>query len=374
VRATASARKRERPSQFFETIAGDLWRIFCGGSVADLWRSMAQSVAPGAPTVVRSQSPSFRSASPCVTVVRMMRCMGFLVFFVACAVEPTGAPPRQLPFGVSPTNVDLPPPAAPMSDTLAALAAAVVTASPGTELSITFEDLQTGEHAAIAGDTMHVSASSAKAWWVAAALDGAGLSAVEPYAQPIFANSDNYASGSVIDLIGPNAVNTYTWNQVGMTHTALTQWSFGATRIATNSPRALGDDNYMTSDDAVRFLVKLAHHDILGDARGTALQGWLTLSPNTGVGGWLVARLPADVQASVEHKAGWLPPGCCSDDRYYNTLNEIGIVTTPDGRSYAVSILARRGTDYWSAQAPFVEFASCAIYRAFTADDTIACA
>ncbi len=260
-----------------------------------------------------------------------------------------------------------------MSDTLASLAAAVGTASPGTELSITFEDLQTGEHAAIAGDTMHVSASSAKAWWVAAALDGAGLSAVEPYAQPVFANSDNYASGSVIDLIGINAVNTYTLNQVGMTNTALTQWSFGMTRIATNSPRALGDDNYMTSDDAVRFLAKLAHHDILGDARGAALQAWLTLSPNTGTGGWLVARLPAEVQDSVEHKAGWLPPGCCGDDGYYNTLNEVGIVTTPDGRSYAVSILARHGTAYWSAQAPFVEFASCAIYRAFVADDTIAC-
>ena len=117
-----------------------------------------------------------------------------------------------------------------------------------------------------------------------------------------------------------------------MTNTALIQWSFGTTRIATNSPRALGDDNYMTSDDAVRFLVKLAHHDILGDARGTALQGWLALSPNTGIGGWLVARLPADVQASVEHKAGWLPPGCCSDDRYYNTLNEIGIVSVVHGR------------------------------------------
>jgi beta-lactamase class A len=216
------------------------------------------------------------------------------------------------------------------------------------------------------GDTKHVSASSAKAWWVAAALDGVGVTPVAPYATLIFRDSDNSASGSVIDLVGPNAVNTWMWDVAGMPSSALTQWSFDRTRVATNSPRAMGGDNYMTSDDAVTFLGRLYRKQLLGDARGDALLSWLTLSPNTGTGGWLLARLPADVQATGMHKGGWLPPGCCSSDSTYNTANEIGIVAMPDGHAYAISILARRGTAYWAKQVPFVELASCVMYRAYT--------
>ena len=70
-------------------------------------------------------------------------------------------------------------------------------------------------------------------------------------------------------------------------------------------------------------------------------------------------------QETGRHKGGWLPPGCCSDDSYYNTANEIGIITAPDGQAYAIAILARRGDDYWNKQVPFVELASCVVYRAF---------
>src|SRR6185369_4782753 len=201
----------------------------------------------------------------------------------------------------------------PVVDIVGWLDGQLAMASPGTELSITWQDLQTGEHVSLRGADKHVSASSAKAWWVAAALDGVGIDPVAPYAPAIFTYSDNSASGSVIDLIGPNAVNDWMWSVAGMNDSALTQWSYDKTRIATNSPRALGSDNYMTSDDAVRFLGKLYRKEILADARGEQLLAWLTLSPNSGTGGWLLARLPADEQASGMHKAGWLPPGCCSD-------------------------------------------------------------
>jgi beta-lactamase class A len=267
----------------------------------------------------------------------------------------------------------LPPRTASIDDVMAWLEAELPARSPGTQLSITFEDLQTGYRVSLHGDTKHVSASSAKAWWVAAALDGVGIGPVSPYATLIFKNSDNSASGSVIDLIGPNAVNTWMWDVAGMNDSALTQWSFDHTRIATNSPRALGGDNYMTSDDAVTFLGRVYRKQIIGDARGEQLLAWLTLSPNSGTGGWLLARLPAAEQLTGMHKGGWLPPGCCSDDTVYNTANEIGIVTTQFGRAYAVSILARRGTDYWNRQVPFVELASCVLYRAFVQDDTLAC-
>lgn len=235
----------------------------------------------------------------------------------------------------------------------------------GTDISITFEDLQNGERATRAGDTKHVSASSAKAWWVAAALDKTSISAVMPYATPIFQYSDNSAAGSAIDLVGVNEMNVWMWDVAGMTNSALTQWSFDKTRIATNSPRAMGSDNYMTSDDAVTFLSRVYRKQILATTADQLMQ-WMTLSPNSGLGGWIPAQLPDGVAQGVMHKAGWLPPGCCSDDSYYNTSNDIGIVVAGD-RAYAIAILARRGTDY-AAQTALVEHASCVVYKAFVDD------
>lgn len=300
----------------------------------------------------------------------MLRLTSVLIL-VGCATDPDAIeqqPPRRFDVVLGVDGVASPSRSDAIAEAVSWLAAALPARSPGTQLSITWEDLQTGERVALAGDTKHVSASSAKAWWVAAALDGAGIAPVMPYATPIFASSDNSASGSVIDLIGPDAVNTWMWDVAGMSSSALTQWSVDKTRIASSSPRAMGSDNYMTSDDAVTFLARLYREEIIGDERGDALLSWLTLSPNSGTGGWLLARLPADIQDTGMHKGGWLPPGCCSDDSYYNTANEIGIIETPRG-AYAISILARRGDDYWNKQVPFVELASCVVYRAFTSSE-----
>jgi len=295
-----------------------------------------------------------------------------LLILAACGVDApeSGDLPGQQE-GASVSGVE-PGKAASLAEVVAWLDHETATRAPGTELSITIEDLQTGEHVSLRGDTKHVSASSAKAWWVAAALDGVGIAPVEPYAGNIFRYSDNSASGSVIDLIGPNAVNTWMWNVAGMNDSALTQWSYDKTRVATNSPRALGSDNYMTSDDAVRFLARVYRNEILADERGDKLLEWMTLSPNTGLGGWIPARLPDDVAMTAMHKAGWLPPGCCSDDSYYNTSNDIGIVETPLGRAFAIAILARRGSDY-AAQTELVELSSCVLFRAFVQDDALTC-
>ena len=244
------------------------------------------------------------------------------------------------------------------------LAAEASWRTPGSEVAFAVQHLASGARASSRGDALYVSASSAKAWWVAAALDGAGVAAVEPYADPIFVNSDNGATGEVIDLVGPDAVNVYIWDVVGMGRqsTALTQWNFNATREATNSPRLMGSDNYTTADDAVLFLSRLQAGAVLDPAASAALLDWMTLAPRTGTGGWLSARLPAEPQASARHKGGWLPPGCCSSEERYNTLNDVGLVDTGRG-TYAVAILTHAGDDWYGRQAPYVELASCEIYK-----------
>jgi beta-lactamase class A len=261
---------------------------------------------------------------------------------------------------------------------VADLAAQAGSLSPGTELAIAVWNLDTGEWVAAGGDVPHVSASSAKAVWVAAALDGVGIDPVAPHASAVFAASDNWAAGAVIDLVGPDAVNLFYWDRAGMAASAFTQWSFGISRVASNSPRAMGWDNYFTAADAATFLGpflgRLERHEIWADERTDALLEWMTWSPRSGYGGWLGSRLPDEARATMRHKGGWLPPGCCGDDASYNTLNEIGLVTVPDGATYAIALLARRGEDYWDRQVRLVERASCEIYAAVAGDPALDCA
>jgi beta-lactamase class A len=233
--------------------------------------------------------------------------------------------------------------------------------TPRTDVSITVRNFKTNERFAYRGSEKHVSASSAKAPWVAAALHYVGISPVDPYAGPIFKNSDNDATGKVIDLIGPNAVNIFYFTIANMSNSGFSQWNYGKKRVATNCPHAMGDDNYFTTDDAVNFLELLEHGKILPGDKGNKLKEWLTWSPRSGMGGWLGTLLPAQAQKTMQHKAGWLPPGSTSDDSKYNTCNEIGYVNTSAGR-YAIAILTRRGLDYWKKQVPYLEYASCMIY------------
>lgn len=258
-------------------------------------------------------------------------------------------------------------PNASLSDAVASLGADVSSRSPGTILSIAVQNLVTGEHAEFDGDRQVISASSAKAIWVAAALDAKGIDPVTPYAGPIFRNSDNSASGKVIDLIGPAAENVF-YQKAGMTKSGFKAWNFDKRRVASNAPDALGTgDNYFTANDVVTFLTALDQGKLLGDEEREQLLDWMLLSPRSsseGAGGWLGTRLPAAARKQMHHKAGWLPPDCCSD----RALNEIGIIEGPDDTRYAVAILAHGADDYWNRQVPMLERASCVIYRAVTRD------
>src|SRR5262249_34319644 len=95
---------------------------------------------------------------------------------------------------------------------------------------IAVRDLATGEEAHHRGNFSLNSASSAKAFIVAAALYDTSVAAVMPYAQPIFANSDNSATGRVIDLLAsPDRLNTFYWNVAQLTDANFASWNYDST-------------------------------------------------------------------------------------------------------------------------------------------------
>ena len=240
------------------------------------------------------------------------------------------------------------------------------TYSSGTSCGLALKDLVTGEIASWRGDSWYVSASSAKAMWVAAALYDTSIAAVQPFAIPIFTSSDNSAAGKVIDLLAsPDRVNTFVWNDVGAPDTGFCHWSYDKTRQATSCPSTANGDNFFTANDTVLFLSALWKKTLLGEAASRAELGWMKLSPRTGYGGWLGTQLPAAARATMHHKAGWLPPSTVPG---YSVSNDIGIVEVPGGHAYAVSILMSGGTDYDNRQLPVMEYASCVLYHAVASD------
>jgi beta-lactamase class A len=260
-------------------------------------------------------------------------------------------------------------PASSLQATLASLGAKCSVASPGTTCGIAVRDLTTGEQARHRGTTPYVSASSAKALWVAAALYDTTIAAVQPHATPIFANSDNTETGLVIDLLAsPDRVNGFTWQDVGVPDTGFCHWNYGKTRNATNCPSTLGGDNFFTANDMVSFLTVLWDRTLLGDAKSQAELDWMTLSPRSGYGGWLGTLLPAAARPKMHHKAGWLPPDVVPG---YANSNDIGIVEIPGGHVYAVAILLDGAPDigaYNGKQLPLLEKASCVVYHAIAKD------
>lgn len=253
-----------------------------------------------------------------------------------------------------------------LGDTVRALVDEAGERSPGTELGIAVRNLSTGEYAGAGDDVRHVSASSAKVLWVAAAIHaGAGVSDIAP---GIFRDSDNHLSGVAIDRAGGlDAVNEFYAKAAGMERSLAANWSFGKRRVASTQGE-LGGDNYFTAKDVVTFLSRLESRALLGD-RTDELRTYMTWSPRSGYGGWVGALLPEAARAKAMHKAGWLPP---PDYAAYSTLNEVAVVQVPGGHRYAVALLARHGRDY-ARQARFVERASCVVYRTVAGDGSLAC-
>ncbi|MBX3231065.1 MAG: SH3 domain-containing protein [Labilithrix sp.] len=259
-----------------------------------------------------------------------------------------------------------PAPIGSLADAVAELASEAPRRSPGTELGIAVMNLSTGEYAGAGDDVRHVSASSAKVMWVAAAMRaGAGVGDI---AGPIFQSSDNHLSGTAIDRAGGiDAVNETYWNVFGMDKSITANWSFGARRVA-REQGLLGGDNYFTPRNVITFLSKLDAGELLGD-RTDELETYMTWSPRSGWGGWMGTLLPANARASMMHKAGWLPP---PDYAQYSTLNDVGIVQVPGGDRYAIALLARYGRNY-GAEASMVERASCVVYRTIANDASLGC-
>ena len=219
-----------------------------------------------------------------------------------------------------------------------------------------------GAEAGIGMDRSIQSASAAKAYWVDAAAENAGLDVVEPYVRDIFTYSANDASGEVIGLIGIDAVNDYT-RSLGMAQTYLASWHAGGDHDASDQATH-GTYNVTSAGNAVAFMDHLLQTADEGDEVSEQVLDWMRLAPDrysqdTTYGAALTHHLPADVAAGTAHKSGWLLPGAATSVQ--NTLLAIGAVPLPDGSHYTVAIQAQDGSDY-VAQARGIAEASKVIY------------
>jgi beta-lactamase class A len=255
------------------------------------------------------------------------------------------------------------------------LGASCGTLANGVHCAIALRDLTTNERAGYDEQVSFDSASAAKVFWVTAALFDTSVDAVAPFVHPIFEQSDNIATGQVIDLLkSPDRVNTFLWQDAEVADIGFCAWNYGATRTANNCPHVLGDDNFFTTNDAVSFLTELWDDSLLGRDKSNTLLSWMTLSPREGYGGWLGTQLPAAARTTMHHKAGWLPPEAVPG---YSNANEIGIIEIPGGHTYAVAFAldgAPSQADYDNSELPLLEYLSCRVYHAVAGDDASSCA
>ncbi len=239
--------------------------------------------------------------------------------------------------------------------------------SPGSTCSISVRDLVSGENANWRGTVPHEAASTVKSIWVALALYDVGPAPLKPYVQAVFANSDNGASGKVIDLLSsPERINSFMWHNIHMPDSGFCKWNSGG--VARSAPsceaRTANGFNYLASNDALKFLTVLWDRSLIGEAHTRQLLEWMLLAPRTGgPGGWFGTQLPAAARARMYHKGGWVPP---------STSHEIGIVEVPDGHAYAAALLFTRADGslaaYNAKQVKTLEYASCVVYHAVAKD------
>ncbi len=234
-------------------------------------------------------------------------------------------------------------------------------ASPGVTVSVTVS--HAGEVVSVAGTVPFDPASTAKLYWLAAAVDGAGVDAVTPFAEAIFASSDNQAASQVIDLVGIDAINDFT-AAAGMGDTYLSLWIDGGIRRAGVEAAEREFRNTSTTADAVAFLDRLADHELLDLADSAQVMAWMTFAPDRSNdpdewGAILTERLPPDVAALTMHKAGWLPPGCCV--ALDSSLSAVGLVPLPDGSRFAIAVATVDGDDF-EGQASWISQLTAEIY------------
>ena len=241
---------------------------------------------------------------------------------------------------------------------------------------ISLEDLRGGRRWAVNGEQAMSFLSSAKLPWAVMAAATSGAGAVEPYAYPVFANSDNDAAGRLIDLAGGiERVNRYWYPTLGMTGSCDQRWNSGATReysgqcgYAANPVFDLAHGhtfyNYNTADDMTTLLGRLWRGQVPGlDAGGRARvlewSTWPVAAWAPDGDGTITGYLPPWTWPDVHHKIGW----------YFDPFlaaSDIGIVDVPS-TTYALAIAAYGGQSS-AAQADFLSWASCEVYRTFSGD------
>ena len=256
-------------------------------------------------------------------------------------------------------------------------------------LAITVIRFDVPEWASYRGGEQFKSASVVKAIWVAAALDHAGVEAAAPIAAASLYGSSNDAAGRAMDIAGGiDAVNEYAHN-LGLAETTAYEWLFGRQRRSVDFPGPVRGLNLTTTDDLAGFWAAVGYGFALGPEEGAALLEWTRGPKDSGEGSRLIARLPAEVGENASFKMGWLPVGReyqLQDDETgwggeppgtvvtfdRNAIDAgAGIVTTPDGASYAIAVASYDGRQ-WAFMTGWVEYVSCVVYSV-VAEDPIDC-
>lgn len=256
-------------------------------------------------------------------------------------------------------------------------------------LAITVIRFDVPEWASYRGGEQFKSASVVKAIWVAAALDHAGIEATQPIASASLYNSSNDAAGRAMDIAGGiDAVNDYA-HHLGLVDTTAYEWLFGRDRRSVGFPGPVRGLNLTTTDDLAGFWAAVGYGFALGPEEREALLEWTRGLKSSGEASRLIARLPESVGAAASFKMGWLPVG-----REYELQDDetgwegeppgtvvtfdrgaidagAGIVTTPDGASYAIAVASYDGRE-WAFMTGWVEYVSCVVYSV-VAEDPIDC-
>ena len=221
----------------------------------------------------------------------------------------------------------------------------------------------------------HISASAVKPIWTAAAIDLAGLAAVAPLGAAALVQSDNFAAGEIIDLIGIDTVNTWSAEVAGTTGTHLAAWHFGTDRVAQSVIDGGSRANLTTVGDLALFYARLRRGDLLDPDGIASLEEWLRATdrgstPAGTVRGALLARLPGEVATAAIHKAGWLPPYCCRAE--VRLMLDAGVIPLPGGSWFAIAAVSDRG-DFYDLSVRWVSLASCRIYALLAEDPSHDC-
>ena len=221
----------------------------------------------------------------------------------------------------------------------------------------------------------HISASAVKPIWTAAAIDLAGLAAVAPLGAAALVQSDNFAAGEIIDLIGVDAVNAWSAEAAGTAGTHLAAWHFGTDRVAQSVIDGGSRANLTTVGDLALFYARLRRGDLLDSDGIASLEEWLRATdrgstPAGTVRGALLARLPGEVATAAIHKAGWLPPYCCRAE--VRLMLDAGVITLPGGSWFAIAAVSDRG-DFYDLSVRWVSLASCRIYALLAEDPSHDC-